>query len=85
MKAVNGYYEDGRFTPFDIIPLPKRAKAVLVYEDSSLFAEETSPLTKQATAWLKFAQEIRTCDESLGDEFDKVMTERVNFKQELEL
>ena len=85
MKAVNGYYEDGRFTPFDIMPLPKRVKAVLVYEEPSLVVEETSPLTKQATAWLKFAQEVRACDEPLGDEFDKVMAERVNLKQELEL
>jgi hypothetical protein len=85
MKAVNGYYENGRFTPFDIISLPKRAKAVLVYEEPALVPEEALPLTKQANAWLKFVQDIRACDESLGAEFDEVMAERVNFKRELVL
>ena len=73
MKAVNGHYEDGRFTPFDIVLLPKRVKAVLVYEESSSVVEEAAALTKQAAAWLRFAQEVRKCDESLGDEFDMVI------------
>ena len=84
MKAITGYYEDGRFTPFDIIPLPKRVKAVLVYDETPV-VEESLPLTKQATAWLKFIQEIRECDEPLGVEFDEVMAERVDFKRELAL
>lgn len=33
MKAVNGYIENGRFTPLDVITLPRRVQAVLVYND----------------------------------------------------
>ena len=84
VKAISGYYEDGRFTPFDIISLPKRVKAVLVYEESSV-VEETPSLTENSRAWLKFVKEIRACDEPLGLEFDKAMGERVNFKRELSL
>ena len=35
MKAVNGYLENGRFKPLDMITLPRRAHAVLVYNDMS--------------------------------------------------
>jgi len=34
MRAVNGYLENGRFTPLDVIDLPRRVKAVLVYNDT---------------------------------------------------
>jgi len=35
MRAVNGYLENGLFTPLDVITLPKRVQAVLVYNDTS--------------------------------------------------
>ena len=85
MKVVNGYYEDGRFTPFDTRPLPRRVKAVLVYDESSSAAEDAPPLTDHAKAWLKFIHEIRICDEQLGAEFDEAMSQRVNFARELDL
>jgi len=34
MKAVNGYLENGRFTPLEVITLPRRVQAVLVYNDA---------------------------------------------------
>ena len=42
-------------------------------------------LTEQARAWIKLVQEIRACREPLAEEFDQIMTERVNLRQELSL
>ncbi|MDR1001372.1 MAG: hypothetical protein LBL96_11345 [Clostridiales bacterium] len=33
MRAVNGYLENGRFTPLEVISFPKRVQVVLVYND----------------------------------------------------
>ena len=85
MKAVNGYYEDGRFTPIDTMPLPKRVKAMLIFDELAAMREDTPPMTTHAQAWLKFIQEIRACDEPLNQEFDEVMSKRVNFTRELDL
>jgi hypothetical protein len=35
MRAINGYLENGRFTPRDVIALPRRIQAVLVYNDAT--------------------------------------------------
>ena len=35
MKAVNGYLDNGRFTPFDVVTLPHRVRALLVYNDAT--------------------------------------------------
>lgn len=34
MRAVNGYLENGRFTPLEAITLRKRVQAVLVFNDT---------------------------------------------------
>jgi len=36
MKAVNGYLENGRFTPLEVITLPRRVQAVLVYDETAV-------------------------------------------------
>lgn len=35
MKAVKGYLEDGRFTPLEVVALPRRVQAMLVYNDTT--------------------------------------------------
>ncbi|MDR2903103.1 MAG: hypothetical protein LBU77_01120 [Clostridiales bacterium] len=40
MKSVNGYLENGRFTPFEMVSLPKRVLAVLTYEDREESSKE---------------------------------------------
>jgi len=34
MRAINGYIEDGRFTPYEAVDLPRRANAILVIQDT---------------------------------------------------
>ncbi|MCL2337806.1 MAG: hypothetical protein FWC60_10330 [Firmicutes bacterium] len=48
MRAVNGYLENGRFTPLEAVSLPKRVQAVLVYNDAT--ADEDR---EERVAWLK--------------------------------
>ena len=40
MRAVNGYLENGRFTPLEVIKLPKRVSAVLVFNEISVDDEK---------------------------------------------
>ena len=48
MKAISGYLENGRFTPLEVIPLPKRVQAVLVYNDTVVDGNKEARLS-----WLK--------------------------------
>ncbi len=51
MQAVNGYFEDGRFTPIDVTPLPRRFPAILVFDEAD--AEDRPKRDKaQVAAWL---------------------------------
>ena len=49
MRAVNGYLDNGRFTPLDVITLPMRTQAVLVYNDTVAVVDER----KDKGAWLE--------------------------------
>ena len=35
MRAINGFLENGRFTPLDNVELPQRANAILVIQDTA--------------------------------------------------
>lgn len=48
MQAINGYLENGRFIPNEIIKLPKRVKAVLVFNEEEIDSGKAERLT-----WLK--------------------------------
>ena len=82
LKAVNGYYENGRFTPVDMTPIPRRVRAVLVFEELETAPNSTMPLTEHAQKWERFLKDIRMSNEPLGAEFDQAMSERVNFSRE---
>ena len=83
MKAINGYLENGQFTPFEGVSLPKRVQAVLVFNE--IEANSAKDLNQHAQSWKKFLKEIKECDEQLGEEFDLTMNKRVNFTRELDL
>jgi len=82
MKAVSGYYEKGKFIPSEAISLPRRVRAVLVFDESESPSDATRPLTEHAKNWDAFLKGIRACNEPLDAEFDQVMSERVNFTRE---
>ena len=48
MQAINGYLENGRFIPNEIIPLPKRVQAVLVFDESEIDSAKAERIL-----WLK--------------------------------
>jgi hypothetical protein len=41
VRVINGYLEDGRFTPQEYIKLPKRVQVVLVYNDTAVDEDNT--------------------------------------------
>ena len=48
MQAINGYLENGRFIPNELITLPKRVQAVLVFNEIEIDNDKTERLL-----WLK--------------------------------
>jgi hypothetical protein len=60
----------------------RRAVLTILDEPASDEAQENS---KNAQAWRKFIEELQTIDEPLGEEFDRIMSARVNFSRELDL
>ena len=49
MRAINGFLENGRFTPIEAIVFPRRVQAVLVYNDNVAVVDEG----KDKKAWLE--------------------------------
>ena len=48
MRAVNGYLENGRFTPLEVIAIPRRVPAILVFNESVADGGR-----EERMAWLK--------------------------------
>ena len=74
MRAVNGYLENGRFTPHEVIKLPKRVSAVLVFNETTVDDEKAERM-----AWLK------KFDDAVDDAADEEMPDfpRARFEREL--
>jgi len=74
MRAVSGYLENGRFTPHEVIKLPRRVQAVLVFNDATIDENKTERM-----AWLsKFhASVVDAADEEMPD------FQRMQFNREL--
>ena len=87
MKAVNGYLENGRFTPLDVITLPQRVQAVLVYGED--FSTELKPVQtqaqKQRAAFEEFFEGIDAADNEPIDGKDLETLSRVSFRQVADL
>jgi hypothetical protein len=74
MRAINGYLEDGRFTPSEVVMLPKRVPAILVFDDFVVDKSKEARLS-----WLeKFHNAVKqAADEEMPD------FPRVSFNREL--
>jgi len=83
MQAYEGYLENGRFTPIEMpMSIIGRRKVIMTVLNEPA---QDSKQNKHASSWKKFLNEIKECNEPLGDDFDKIMSERVSFKRELDL
>ena len=72
MKAISGYLENGRFTPIEVISLPKRVQAVLVYNDT--VADENR---EARLSWLrKFHSSVKQSTSEEMPEFPRVHFDR---------
>ena len=80
MRAVNGYIENGRFTPLEVIKYPKRVQAVLVFNDTVIDEGKAERM-----AWLvKFHAALKdAADEEMPD-FPRIQFNRelINFSDE---
>jgi hypothetical protein len=88
MHAYEGYIEDGMFYPLGTqTRIAGRHRVILTMLDEPVQPKnnDISAQSKHAQVWRKFLREIKECNEQLGDDFDKVMGERVNFTRELDL
>ena len=86
MQACRAYYENGKFVPLESIEIPEGSQAIVTILDFSMndinfrLAESI-----HAKAWQEFLEELSKIEEPLGDDFDEVMSKRVNFTRELDL
>ena len=64
MQAINGYLENGRFIPNEVVKLPKRVPAVLVFNEIEVDIDKSERLL-----WLKnFHESVKqAADEKMPD------------------
>ena len=65
MRAVRGYLDNGRFTPYDTITMPKKAEVTLLFRDSA------QPDDDEKLFWTEFDRmAVESSDENylLNDE-----------------
>ena len=74
MRAISGYLENGQFTPLDVIALPRRVQAVLVYNET---AADTGRAERMA-----FLREFHSLAKEAADE-EMPDFPRVRFDREL--
>jgi len=83
MQAYEGYFENGRVFPIGVPATIKGRHRVII-----TVLDEPAPEVKETahtTSWKKFLRGINDCDESLGEDFDKAMSERVNIAREFDI
>ena len=74
MRAVNGYLENGRFTPLEAVRFSRRVPAVLVFNDITADEEKAGRI-----AFLKEFHDLGR--EAIGEEMPDFL--RVKFDREL--
>lgn len=77
VKAIDGYLEDGCFTPFKPIKLPKRVQAILVFEERIVDASLNDKSRRQAEAMRRFREEVRSNNEPVP-EFEKIIFREID-------
>ncbi|MCL2020366.1 MAG: hypothetical protein FWG70_11530 [Oscillospiraceae bacterium] len=84
MQAYEGYLENGRFTSLDMpTRMVGRRRVIMTVLNEPVQNEPAE--NKHAMSWKKFLNEIKECNEPLGEDFDRIMKERVSFKKVLDL
>jgi predicted DNA-binding antitoxin AbrB/MazE fold protein len=82
MNAYQAYYENGRIIPMGNPVIPEGRKMIITVLDE----EETSDrISRRLDALEKFKSEILASDESLGPEFDEIVSHRVNIARDVDL
>ena len=87
MQACKAYYNDGRFIPFEPLDIPEGCHAIITVLDFSVERIDVSPedvSRRQKKAVSRFRDVVQN-SEPLPPEFDKIMSQRVNIKRELDL
>ena len=86
MQACKAYYRNGQFVPVEALEIPEGSEAIVTVLDTAQSGMSQIPEENaHAKTWRKFLEEIKACDEPLGEEFDKAMSERVNFTRAIDL
>ncbi|MDR2904247.1 MAG: hypothetical protein LBU77_07050 [Clostridiales bacterium] len=69
MQAVNGYLEDGRFTPLNGIKLPRRLPVMMVFNEADAKDVQQEPDKEQVASWLERLRKAvdASMDEDLPD------------------
>jgi hypothetical protein len=66
MQAVNGFLEDGRFTPLNGIKLPRRLPVMLVFNEDDAEKMQAKQDKEQTAVWLERLH--KAVDASMGEE-----------------
>lgn len=82
IQAFQGYFESGRFISPDIATIPEHKKVIVTVLDEPVLNRDSE---RNRLAWNKFFSDIAECDEKLPQEFDELLSQRVNFTRELKI
>ena len=82
MQAYRARFQRGRIVPLGNPTIPEGSEIILTILDTSV---PESPLDKQRRAIDRFLEDMSTCDEPLGPEFDSVTGQRMNLSREVDL
>ena len=83
MQSFQGYAENGRIVPVGDPELPDGCKVIVTILEEG--PASISRSQRQLKALLKFERELEVCNEPLSEEFDAVLSQRVNLERELDL
>ena len=82
MQAYQGYFKDGRFISLENVRIPENKRVIVTILDE---APPKINHEENAKAWREFFEEMKNIDEPLPDEFDEIISHRVNFTREVDL
>jgi hypothetical protein len=79
MLVLNGFFKDNAVIPDIPLIIPDGTKAVISIEDAAQGSARQIELQKEA--WHEFFDGIRSLDEELPPEFDKIIEKGLNFNK----
>ena len=72
-KAIKGYLDNGRFTPYETITLPKRAEVTLVLHGSTSFNDDED--MQRRVTWLNRIE--KAISESANEDFPDIIRQKM--------